>query len=334
MVKRSNGLHVMFRFLSCFILKKVLLVTTLFGLTSNLLAGLPVQSQNPFSLILSIPEHHEWENLKNNQRYLFRLQLTQSNHWFISKPKPNRIFIDSESTLAQNRWVYYQDALQFYIEIAYLRHGGGSLDNFLHNYHQWMDLPNANRERYPERLSQIRIYTPQTIMRLTPKSGFLEPVFGVGIDLGEGTKMDYQLFFRLKTGLQKKDNILSQGAWSVSGFLKHSLDLRPVLLRLQYGLLWQQHRPYLLWQTKPWVGFSSLTLSYVLTSRWSASLQYDYHGKAYTGPGVIQTGESHMGSLGFIYKGKRTQWYALIQEDLLLGSTADVSFHLTYERAF
>ncbi|MEM9103499.1 MAG: DUF3187 family protein [Pseudomonadota bacterium] len=79
------------------------------------------------------------------------LQFEWSNSFYTATANNELLFIDGES--------YRTTASAFYglshhwelgIELPYVAHTGGVLDNAIETWHDWFDLPNADREDFPQ----------------------------------------------------------------------------------------------------------------------------------------------------------------------------------------
>jgi hypothetical protein len=310
-----------------------LVIVTFLLLSPNLaFAGFTVTSQNPFALIISTPSLHlpSWSK---QATFSHSGQTSLSNHWYLSKPTDKeRLWIDTESTVFNNRLTFCQGQWQFYMQIPMIRYGGGFLDDFIDGYHHFWGMPNGDRHLYKQR--QNRIVYQGGEDRRKPESGFLDPQLGLGFQIYENQHSSHALFSYIKAPIGKKDKLQSSETWALAVQVSHEYQPGKWLFNLQYGFMLQGEHQYFAWKSRPFISTGILGIGYRLTGNWYGQLQYDYHSPLYRNAYTVPATESHMGTIGLLRKTKTLTIELAVQEDLLVGSTADVSFFVSVKKFY
>ncbi|MCY4045646.1 MAG: DUF3187 family protein [Cellvibrionales bacterium] len=301
-------------------------------LSPKSLAGFTVTSQNPFALIISTPSLHlpSWDK---QATFSHDCQLVLSNHWYLSKATDKeKLWIDTESTVINNRLTFYQGQWQFYMQIPMIRFGGGFLDDFIDGYHHFWGMPNGDRHLHKQRQSRIVYQDGQAIRK--PDSGFLDPKFGIGFQFLETHNASHAVFGYLKAPVGEKAKLQSSETWSGAVQISHEYQPSKWLFNLQYGFMLQGEHDYFGWQSRSFISTGIFGIAYKMSGDWYAQLQYDYHSPLYENAYTVPAIESHMGTIGIIKKTQRLQIELAVQEDLFVGSTADVSFFVSVKRFY
>ncbi len=318
-------------------LMPITLIGVLYLIPSSM-AGFSVKSQNPFALIASTPqlEPPQWSS---HRQLSHASSTTLSNHWFLTRSDADeRLWIDTESVLVINRLAFYQDTYQFYIDLPYIHYGGGFLDDFINDYHHFWGMPNGDRHLYDQRKSQITYQQSQTSFQqrqtITPRSGFADPVIGAGWRFFKTHKSAHAFFSTIKLNTASKSRFLGHKKLATSHFVSHQYASKDWQFDLQYGLMLQRKYQYFSWISRRLVTFGTFALGYRLYEKWRFTLQYDYHSALFKRSRTTPASESHMGTIGFTRKTRKNRWQLAIQEDLSVGSSADVSFSIGYQHFY
>ena len=288
-------------------------------------AGFATSFQTPFSMMAQIPT---LQRASAHQESAIEVgsTLTTSNHWYLTHAKAEQhLLVDTESTTFAINARFYQDSLSFYIDIPYIRYGGGFLDDFINDYHGFWGLPNGDRHLYRQRQNRITYQKNQT---LTPCSGFADGQLGITWLMSHQENSQHSVSTAIKPPTAQQDCLLSNGALAFSQLVTHKWQSSLWTVDLQYGAYWQERYDIFDWQSRPFIKFGTFAIGYNLYKQFDFTLQYDYHSALFRKGRPTPAGEGHMGSIGLIYNGNHHRFELAVQEDLLVGSTADVSFFL------
>jgi len=116
----------------------------------------PFHTQNlsPFSALLGVPR---WESIAaHGEAWRLRVDMDVANHLAASSAGSETVILDGETvrtTLAVRRRVGANWVVG--LNLPYVRHSGGFLDNAIESWHDTFGLPNGGRELRPQDLLQF-----------------------------------------------------------------------------------------------------------------------------------------------------------------------------------
>ncbi|HEX9811692.1 MAG TPA: DUF3187 family protein [Burkholderiales bacterium] len=125
---------------------------------------LPTFNQSPLAQIYGLPTP-DAARVLNRGQYQARVSLEAANNFLSVTSANESLELDGETHRAS---VVFKTATangEWGIEIPYLSHSGGSLDDFIDDWHQFLGLPRGGRENAPVGRLQF-IYTRDGVDRL------------------------------------------------------------------------------------------------------------------------------------------------------------------------
>lgn len=265
-----------------------------------------------------------------------------ANHASLSKNGDEQIILDGE-TLVSTLGLRYglSERLQVGLDLPWVNHGKGSLDNFISNWHDFFGLSNGDRDRMPEN-DLAFVYQRNGEERLNldqPTNGIgdLRLLLAWQLTSGENTATALQASLTAPTGDAAK--LTGSDGWeaSLALALDHRIPLQHGHLALWGGLggSWLGNSEVLDGQAEDWAANAWLGAGWSPLQWLAFKLQLDARTALYDSalaelgdPAVILT---MGGSLGL---GEKTTLDLGVGEDLAVNTSPDVTFHLGLTHRF
>ena len=294
---------------------------------------------SPLGLLYGLPALQEARILGGKeQRY--RLVADLASNYTIGRSRDEELIFDGETSR-----VIFEVAgnvargMELSLKIPYLGYSGGMLDGFVRGWHDTFGLPQGGRDRVENSLLEYR-YTRNGETRVLAR----EPVEGLGdISLGagwqlvtprEGQENALALRTSLKLPTGDSDLLLGSGSTDLAVWLSgarggYGLGYSGSLYG-GVGLLIMSRGDVLTEQQNQQLVFASLGAGAWLIPQLALRLQLDYHDAIYADSRLPQLGSDVLqlsigGSLRLI---KHTEIELSVVEDVAVGTTSDVVFHV------
>jgi len=265
-----------------------------------------------------------------------------ANHASLSKNSNEQIRLDGE-TLVSTLGLRYGlgEQLQIGVDLPWVNHGKGSLDNFISNWHDFFGLSNGDRDRLPENdLAFVYQRNGEELLDLdrpTNGIGDLRLLLAWQLTSGESTATALQASLKAPTGDAAK--LTGSDGWeaALALALDHRIPLQHGRLALWGGLggSWLGNGEVLDGQAEDWAANAWLGAGWSPLQWLAFKLQLDARTALYDSalaelgdPAVILT---MGGSLGL---GERTTLDLGVGEDLVVNASPDVTFHLGLTHRF
>ncbi|MGE0115139.1 MAG: DUF3187 family protein [Steroidobacteraceae bacterium] len=299
-------------------------------------ASLPVRDLNPllsgYELPPALPSHHDGDSRLSAGVAVGNISLDQS-------AAHDTLLLDAELQHWQFDFTRSSgDTLNLRIELPYVRVSGGHLDHFIESFHGTFGLPNGNRDAWPgSRLLILHTYNGNADYRLAHSAqgiGDLALRLGWSPNALSTSTYNNTLWFTLKLPTGDANRLAGSGAADIALSLSASQQLSSHFVTQQQvsvSLLGQGKRLREQQETVVWSG--SVGLDAMLTSHWSAVLQFDGHTKVFA-TDLRALGNALQFSLGAHYATDMWKASLLVSEDIAVDTAPDVQFQFNLQRRF
>lgn len=264
------------------------------------------------------------------------LLLERSSHFTASLSPRESVLIDGETTTVAARFergfgAHWAGS----IELAGMHHGGGVLDGFVDNWHDWFGLPEGGRDAVPrDRLRMVWDAEGQRRLLLEDShTGSGDLRIGLARSLHQSAARDLALRLDAELPLGRTSRLT--GSDGVDLALGLSLTERSALAgfglgtHVTLGILRPGADDLLGERLREVAGYGHWTLVWPLTSRLTLKAQLDGHTELARSDLKQIGGWSLQGGLGGAWQvspGLALEF--AVYEDLRPGSAADVSFQV------
>ena len=300
---------------------------------------LQVSNQNPLVKIFALPVAESAKILEPTQESTHISVDWASN--FTSEFNSNEfVFVDGESAQVNIRWRYGFDLWEFGLDLNFSRYSGGSLDNFIENWHSWFGLPNGGREladRNQLRYEYIRDGMQQLDI-MEKHSGFGDTRLTGAYQLNNTGRFDLAIRGGIKIPTGESNKLLgSEGTDINLGFMLGD-EVTFQKQRASYffgaGAIWTEDGEILPAYRENTVYYFHGGLIKSLAERWQLKLQLDGH-TAFYDSALRPLSDALQLSIGGAYRlSNDLQLDFAIVEDVVTDSSSDVSFHLNLYNLF
>lgn len=268
------------------------------------------------------------------------ISIDWANNFTTGNNPSESIFIDGESSRLAIRWRYGFDLWEFGIDVNYSRSSGGSLDNFIENWHDWFSLPNGGRENFPTDQLQYT-YNRAGVQQLNISeghSGFGDTRLTGAYQLDSLGRFDMALRGGLKIPTGKREHFLGSDGVDLNLAFVLGDDVSLQRYQASYfftaGALWAGDGEILSQYRQNSAIYYNSGLIKDLDDNWQLKLQLDGHTKLYKS-NLNQLGDALQLSIGGSYRIDNDLKidFAVI-EDVVTDSSSDVAFHLSLYNYF
>lgn len=338
MQQTSNINRLPFRALPPALLSIFSIVALSLGLLGNRASAqdiIPLQlsNQSPLASIFGLPVAESPAILASGQE-TSHVSFDWASNFTNDFSNNELVYLDGESTQLNIRWRYGFDLWEFGVDVKYSRYSGGSLDNFIENWHSWFQLPNGGRENAVR--NQLRYdYIRDGIQQLgitQNHSGFGDTRLTGAYQIKSNSRFDMAIRGGLKIPTGDSDKLFGSGGvdFNIAYTLGDSVSLQDYRSRYfaAVGLLLSQDGDVLPTFRKNTVAYYHAGLIRDLGESWQIKLQLDGHTAFYQSA-LPQLDAAMQLSIGASYR--INQDLALdfaIAEDVITDSSSDVNFHI------
>lgn len=293
-----------------------------------------IRNNSPFISIFAIPEA---QGIKLTPKRQFDLSLTleQTSHFNISDRGEESIEIDGETSRLSLQ-VHYglNKHWQLGFNIPVIKHGGGFLDGFIINWHDFWGFPQNGRTESPRDAIRFH-YRREENTLIDIDSG----VSGIGdITLSASRKLPIDLFEGLALHAQLKLPSGEPSKLTGSGAMDLGLSLagakrwhKRLTSNFRVGVAYLGRGDILSDSQKNWVGVGGADLSFQLTPKLFFNMQFDAHTPIYTDSTLNELKDwSGMLTTGGTWHLSKKWWvnFAVVENVPNADIASDVSFYI------
>jgi len=295
---------------------------------------LPTVNQNPLLQSFGLPAAASSQPLATG-KWALQLRLDQSNTLNLESKTDEKLLIDSENSL-QSLHIEYglNSEWNLSANLAYLNVNAGQLDTFIDDFHNLFGFPQGARPFYPNHQLHL-MYEKEGIEQFNisqPQSGLLALRLGATVQLPSQPQQQSNLRFTLQLPNQKTSLLTASSTLSAQ-WNQHNRWLERWSSDHSLALLWHQPNGLLTEQQNRWLLLWSLGLSYRHSSLLEYTLQLDGHSAPFKQTQLIFLGSSVQLAIGgtLHFTPKRGLNIAVV-EDIQVGASPDVNFHLSWHQ--
>lgn len=299
------------------------------------LSPFSTSNQNPLVAIYGLPATAPGKVLDNEQSEM-TIRIDIASLCSRISDADESVYLDGESyryTLAFKRGIGRN--LEVGMEIPYVMHSEGFLDNFIENWHDFFNLPQGERDEIQEdQLTYSYQSESSSVLLEDEENGFGDLRLTGGWQIrGQGHRDDHHLALRasLKLPTGDEDKLLGSGSTDLALWLSSSSSFRQQTVALfgSAGLLLMTDGDVMPEQQRNFVGFGSLGAVWQAFDSVSVKIQFDGHTAFYDDSDFSELGESIQMILGGgIALSENTLLDLGVSEDIVVDSAPDVVFHL------
>ena len=289
---------------------------------------------NPFVQVYGLPATQSavitsWEKFQGG------MVLEAANNFTTSQKGSESIFIDGETYRANLSWRYgASERLEFGLDVPYVSHQAGRMDNFIESWHSFWGFPNGDRDKFPQ---------DQLTYRYSDNGQVLANVESNGDGLGDvSLSMGYQLsasdvrHWALRGGVKlptgDADSLRGSDSTDVYAGLHvsdHSFSDSGVTFHASVGGLWMDEGEVLNTIREDWVLYGSGTVSWALNQTVSLKAQLDAHSAFYDSSLKELGSDSAQLIVGGAIRLSETGTLDLsVSEDIAVDTAPDVVFQI------
>ncbi len=305
------------------------------------LVPLTTSNQNPLVAIYGLPATAPGTILSSGQAEL-ELRVDLASSCSTSDNSDESILLDGETTRYTLALRYgIRGDFEIGMEIPYVGHSEGFLDNFIYNWHDFFGLPQGERDTLEEdQLTYAYQRNDSSISLDDEESGFGDLRFTgawhlVGKHKGDTHHLALRSSLKLPTGDDEK--LLGSGSTDLALWLSssHFYQQESVGLFASAGMIFLTDGDLLAEQQRNIVGFGSLGAAWQIFDAVALKLQFDGHTGFYDDSDFAELGPSvQLVMGGSIAMGNDTSLDLAVSEDIVVDSAPDVVFHLALRTRF
>ncbi len=294
-----------------------------------------VANRNPFIQIYGLPDTEAaW--LAARGEWKTALQVDAMNMFSSSSRDGDDLWIDGETYRATVRLRYgVTDNWELGVELPYISHHGGFMDEPIESFHDTFDLANADREKFPQdQLLYNYFQNGQRVFTLDESGGGLGDVrVSAGYTLAENHRQQWALRGGVKLPTGDAEDLTGSEGTDVSLALHFSdsqwLDKAVLSFHTHVGLLWLGDGEVIDHQREDWVIYGSASTSWQWRDSVALKVQLDGQSHFYDSSARELGRESLQLLLGGSYCGGDERCFDFsISEDLVVNTAPDVVFQL------
>lgn len=293
------------------------------------------QDQNPFSLIHGQPQAVAAQLPEaNTSQWSLTLDVTNTLN---SETNGNEtILLDFESYNLRFAWLYgITEDWALKIDIPLIHYGGGFLDNTIDSWHEFFNLPRADRPNVTDNQFQISyIKNGQALINLdTANSGLGDIQMALARNIIK--KQDSTLSFWVSTDLPTGDQTTLTSNDSIDLSLWLAGDYRfnsEWSIDTNVGVLFPGENQISGLAIEDQVYFAYLGFQWKADKTYDLRMQINAHSQFYSDSQLLLLGSAYNMVLGgLIHINKCSDIDLAFSEDIQVGATPDVSFLLSWK---
>jgi len=323
----------------CTIVAVLILISVTKPSLSATVHPLSTSNTRPVVLVHAIPTSRNAQ-LTAPGEWQVSLDTELTNHFSYNYDSNESVRFDGETTrvaLSAKRRITHDAEME--VIVPFIKHDGGSLDQFIEDWHDFFGFPQNGRKNNP-RNQLLFYYEKNGVVKLD----FREPASGMGdiqlifaVDMMEQhnpTTGNLALKTSLKLPTGDSDKLTGSGAGSVAVWLAGDQSLNffgmDGLRYFSIGGMWMQEGDVIADQQRSFALFGGIGNGLKVSKRIALQVQLDAHTPLYQGSDLKE-----MGSVAFLLTmggnlELSNNWNLdiAVVEDILPHSAPDVTFHL------
>ncbi|CAH0991803.1 hypothetical protein SIN8267_01918 [Sinobacterium norvegicum] len=292
---------------------------------------------SPFAAITGLPAMESAKLLANGQSQ-WSINAELANNFAYESSDSEAVWLDGESYRTTLRWRRGSQAFgqrwQLGVDLPYLSHDGGSLDGFIEDWHDTFNLPNSNRELFPQDQLAYRYSRVggETVEMLESGGGIGDVSMTLAWQLVSDDVDATAVSASLKLPTGDDDQLLGSGGTELALGMSHSSRRWFESYRLTYhlagGVLVADQGTVLAEEREAFSLYGGAGLSWQCLSALALKVQLDGHSALYDSD-LAPMKESLQFTVGGSI-GLTPNWVidVAVVEDILVDSTSDVVFQL------
>jgi len=295
----------------------------------------PFRTRNlsPMVAVFGLPT---WETGLEPDSSEFAVVAEMASHYRLSGRGEEQLILDGETWRAS--FLYKRSLAEHWtigVEVPLIRHSGGELDDLIDGWHALFNLPDGNRNRFPEDQFDFR-YNDRGENAFTlndPSGGIGDTQISLARMIGGDSGVLLRAIIKLPTG--DADVLAGSGATDLSiTVLRRSMtSWRSQQIGYYWGIgLMKLGEPeFLARRSEDWAGLGVVGGSWQPFPKIGLKAQLDFHSRFYDSALDELGKESIQASIGgwWALDDRRTLNFA-INEDLIVRTAPDVSLHLSF----
>jgi hypothetical protein len=280
--------------------------------------------------------------LADKSQWKAGVQLEAANTFSNSDSSQEAIFLDGETYRATLLMTYgLTDKIELNVELPYLSHDGGQLDSLIEDWHSFWDLPNGDRDDFPQdQLMYAYRYENDVLVNLQDsESGMGDISLMMGYQLAANEQTEWALRGGVKLATGDADKLTGSESTDIHLGLyvsRQSLFEQPSLYaHANIGVLWMDDGEVAEELREDWVGYGSTSLSWMVSRAISLKAQLDFH-TAFYDSALEEIGDftAQLVLGGSIRASKNTVVDLSMSEDIVVNASPDVVFQLGLRATF
>ena len=293
---------------------------------------------NPLTIVYGLPLATA-PSLINAGTMALSASLNISNTINVENPGNENLFIDGETTQL-NLIVDYgiNDKWQLRLRLPFMRHGAGSLDGFIDDFHDFFGFPQGHRPNYPnDQFSFLYQIDSVDQIRINQASqGFGDISMDTGYQLHRDQWGASSIWASVKLPTGDPEQLNGSGAADLALWWAAEQRFASAWHRyINLGVLWLGDGDVLAGQQRTQVLFGTAGLQWRVIPRLSLNLQFDFHSAFYENTSLEFLGDSiQISSGGHIQLSRDSRLEIAVIEDIQVGASPDVTFHFTLHSQF
>lgn len=293
---------------------------------------------NPLTIVYGLPLATA-PSLINADTMALSASLNISNTINVENPGNENLFIDGETTQL-NLIVDYgiNEVQQLRLRIPFIRHGAGSLDGFIDDFHDFFGFPQGHRPNYAN--NQFSFLYQVNSVDLIHIDQANQGIGDISLDSGYQIRRDQwgasSIWASLKLPTGDAEQLNGSGAadlalwWASERSFAHDWHRY-----LNLGVLLLGHGEVLANQQRSKVLFGTAGLQWRVIPVLSLNVQLDFHSAFYDDTSLEFLGDSiQISSGGHIRLSHDSRLEIAVIEDIQVGASPDVTFHFTWVSQF
>ncbi len=326
------------------LLGTVLFFLCAFNVSAADLSPFYTQNQSPLTAVYGLPFIGEAKVAAGGEGS-FRLTLDLSNNYVIDSNAREEIVLDGESlrlTLSCRYGVGRKAELG--VDVPFWVAGGGFLDGIIEGYHSTFGFPNGGRELAPKNRLLYR-YRKDGVTLLNREQsgqgpGDVSLTGGWQLYAGADQMRHVSVRASLKLPTGDADALRGSGSADLAVWLVGDIGRQFFLGQLTLfgaaGAMGMTKGRVLPDQQRPWVGFGLLGLGFS-PSKWiDFKIQTNAHTSFYSDSDLRELGapSAQLTMGGAFHFSPKTSLDIGVTEDIVVGASPDVVFHLSLRHSF
>ncbi|MDQ7073821.1 MAG: DUF3187 family protein [Gammaproteobacteria bacterium] len=290
-------------------------------------------NQNPLLQSVALPTPASSQLLAQGKHAL-QLRHDWSNTLNVERNRLEELLIDSESQQTTLRFDYGLNShWNLALSLRYLTLSAGQLDAFIDDFHDLFGFPQGARPFYSRDQFQLLYQRGgiESVNITTAQSGVQDLRVAVGTPLQQTPKHQSTLWFELKlpsnqSALFNNNTVSLSSQWSQNNQWNSHWRSQHSL-----GLLWLEQGHFLPKLQNSLIGFGSSGLSYRYSPLLEFTLQLDGHSALFNKTDLTFLGSSvQLAMGGSLYFSAKQRLDIAVVEDIQVGASPDVNFHLAW----